>query len=671
MELRTAIADLLNSISLQKTEYGMAEVEVEASGVQCTICGAMMTVQKTVRRTAATLAHGLFHTRERVLACPYGCHHADGSAVIARSPEISSLLPQKAKYGYDIEVSVGLERFMCHRQREEIRKQIQESCPAQISSGEISVLANRFQLHLAALHRSRAGKICDAHRCDGGYTMHIDATTEGGKGMLLVIFSGWKRWVLGAWKIQSESAESIEPCITEICMLFGEPCAIVSDLGPAMRTAIINAISKMSSKPYVFACHYHFLSDIGKDILNENHELLRKRARSSLIKKKIRALVQNLKKDISQNDVNDVRRYFERWDSGKSFINMPDGSSGVTLVVTLAQWILDHPHDGNNMGFPFDRPYYSLYNRCCKAREVIYYFKTQQCFDNKVNRAMDKLIDEIILFVMDKDVKKTVRALEARMALFDRFRALFRLDGVLLEAIVIEGNAEASVSDSRRALEYERQSKDMCNKVNVFSENLQKRYNSYRTNKDMRAAIKIIIDHLEKHGDYLWAHLLKLQLPNGEMVYKLVDRTNNILENFFHQMKHHERRRCGRKELTMDFERIQPGAAIAMNLHDPAYVREVFGSIDQLPSLFSEIDQEIQHVLHQKRNYTIAEPLPAGSDDLVLENLRKSFIRTQKYQDWIQSASRTSDFSTSLPLANDNFAPFDNINEFIEMSENM
>ena len=649
----------------------MAEVEVEASGELCGICGAPMTVQKTVRRTAVTLAHGMFHTHERVMACPAGCHYADGSAVIARSSEVASLLPQKATYGYDIEIRVGLERFMRHRQREEIRTQILESCQAQISSGEISVLANRFQLHLATLHRSRADKIRDAHKFDGGYTMHIDATTEGGKGTLLVIFSGWMRWVLGAWRIPSESAESIEPCINEICALFGEPCSIVSDLGLAMRAAISNAISKMSSKPRVFACHYHFLSDIGKDILSENHERLRKLARTSLIKKKIRVVIQNLKDDINKKDVDDVRRHFEQWDSSKNYFNIPDGSSGITIVVTLAQWILDYPNDGNNMGFPFDRPYYSLYSRCCKAREAIYYFKAHQRFGQKVNRALDRLNDAIILFVMDKDVKKTVKVLETRMALFDRFRALFRLDDVLLEELKIDGDIKTIDSDNRRVLEYERQSEDMRNKVSVFSENLKKRYDSYRSNKDMKTSIKIIIDHLEKHGDYLWEHLLKLQLPNGKILYKLVDRTNNILENFFHRMKHHERRRCGRKVLTRDFECIQPGAVIAMNLHDSIYVKEIFGSLDQLPSLFSEIDQETLNALHFDCGDTSAYLLSAESDDLALGRLTKSFIRTQKYHDWIDSASQKKDSSKFLPLANDDISPFDSINDFIEMSDNL
>ena len=100
-----------------------------------------------------------------------------------------------------------------------------------ISTGEISELAKRFLFHVEALHASHAREIKSALSKDGGYPLHIDATTEDGKGTLLVVYAGWRGWVLGAWKIPSERADAIAPRITEICEKFGEPCAIVRNLG--------------------------------------------------------------------------------------------------------------------------------------------------------------------------------------------------------------------------------------------------------------------------------------------------------------------------------------------------------------------------------------------------------------------------------------------------------
>ena len=66
--------------------------------------------------------------------------------------------------------------------------------------------------------------------------------------------------------------------------------------------------------------------------------------------------------------------------------------------------------------------------------------------------------------------------------------------------------------------------------------------------------------------------------------------SNNILEPFFHRLKHGERRRNGRKVLPYDFEAIPPGAALACNLRRPDYVTLVSRSLDELPARFNAID---------------------------------------------------------------------------------
>jgi len=198
--LRSEISDLEAWLRLSKSQTSISLVDFERAAASCTMCGSSMVVQKTVTREVVTLAHNRFKARERVLACRDGCAHPDGKTVILRDKTLASLVPPGANYGYDVEAYVGLERFTNNRQREEIRSALLEQHAVAISSSEISVLARRFLAHLEALHRYRANRIRDAINEDGGYTMHIDATTEGGRGTLLVILSGWRRWVLGAWR---------------------------------------------------------------------------------------------------------------------------------------------------------------------------------------------------------------------------------------------------------------------------------------------------------------------------------------------------------------------------------------------------------------------------------------------------------------------------------------
>jgi hypothetical protein len=105
----------------------------------------------------------------------------------------------------------------------------------------------------------------------------------------------------------------------------------------------------------------------------------------------------------------------------------------------------------------------------------------------------------------------------------------------------------------------------------------------------MRDAIDIILTHLDRYGEFLWGQGITINRHTGQI--RLVDRTNNILEGFFHDMKHGERRRSGRKILTQDFERLPAAAALAINLTRADYVAILCGSIEQLPAAFAKLDE--------------------------------------------------------------------------------
>ncbi len=71
-----------------------------------------------------------------------------------------------------------------------------------------------------------------------------------------------------------------------------------------------------------------------------------------------------------------------------------------------------------------------------------------------------------------------------------------------------------------------------------------------------------------------------------------MDRTNNILEGFFGNMKHNERRRSGRKILSQDFESLPAAAALVYNLNQPDYVGALCESLVLLAKAFAELDVE-------------------------------------------------------------------------------
>ena len=120
---------------------------------------------------------------------------------------------------------------------------------------------------------------------------------------------------------------------------------------------------------------------------------------------------------------------------------------------------------------------------------------------------------------------------------------------------------------------------------------------------------------------------------------RLVDRTNNILENNFHTVKQHERRRSGRKILTQDFENMPPAAMLAMNLLKPDYVQLLCGSLNNLPLCFSNTDMKQRENLLNITQSDFDINTISDSQTEQMSMTDKLFVRKEIVQDWIIAAS--------------------------------
>lgn len=331
------------------------QVQVERGQPACPLCQGSMQVQKTVQRQAVTLAHGRFRVREIVYVCPDRCQQ-QGALMTRRSPALTELVPPKSTVGYDLLVYVGVERFVVHRQREEIRATLAQEHGIHLSSGEISELGRRFVIYLEALHRDAAPALRAALAADGGWPLHVDATGEDGRGTLLVALAGWRGWVLGAWKIPTQRAEAIQPKLEEVAAQFGPPCAILRDLGRAVTEAASGLVKTLGHSIPVLACHLHFLRDVGTDLLGEAHDQLRSLFRKFDVRKDLRAFAREQGRRLG-SALNQARDEF-RVSTSESLAHhrLPEGSTGMAAVRSLAQWALDYAADGHDQGFPFDLP---------------------------------------------------------------------------------------------------------------------------------------------------------------------------------------------------------------------------------------------------------------------------------------------------------------------------
>jgi hypothetical protein len=543
----------------------------------CPVCGGYRWfVQKSRARHGKTLTHGQFEARETVRVCAAGCHHSSGLLVTRGVGSLTKHLLPSSVVGYDVMVRVGLERFLRHRQRQEICALIEDEAGIRISTGEVSALARRFVHYLARLHQARAERLKAALASDGGWPMHVDATGEDGRGTLLLVLAGWRQWVLGAWKISTERAELILPCLRETVHTFGAPCAAMRDLGRAMTPAINDLVSELALSIPVLACHQHFLADVGKDLLEASHAQLRGLFRSTKVRPKLRALVRDFGRKLGSS-IENARTAVCQWQSmTRAGYGIPSGDDGLAIVRAVAQWTLDYRAEASGLDYPFDRPYLDLYERCLTTLRATEAFLRNPPEDKQVKGALERL--QRCLAPVDCEVpfRQITARLRRRAALFDELRGVLRL-------------ATPQADETEHDLER------MQEKLNELVASLKQRRPERGPGRDIRQAIDIILKHIDVHGANLWGHAIRLPESAGGGV-RLMSRTNFLAENFFGTLKHDERRRSGRKNLTQDLEHLPAEAALVYNLAHTDYVSLICGSLDRLAEAFAHLDQREKHL---------------------------------------------------------------------------
>ncbi|MHC4406652.1 MAG: hypothetical protein ACYTG0_44075 [Planctomycetota bacterium] len=507
----------------------------------------------------------------------------------------------KSIAGYDAMVFAGLQRFLHHRQREEIREALLQKYGLDFSAGEASALTKKFLQYLEMLHKTKRQEIREALAADGGYPLHVDATGEHGQGTLLVALAGWRRWVLDAWRIPTERTEVIHPALRSVTERFGAPCGVVRDLGKAMIPAVKKLVKELGGEIPILSCHQHFLSDIGEDLLEAGHSNLRDQFRHFKVRPKLATLARDLGCKLGEQiaKVRQEVREWQEWDEGGHVL--PEGRAGRGAVRSLAQWVLDYKADTGDLDFPFDRPYLALYDRCIVARRAVdAYYRTPPA-DKSVLRALDRLCRILEVVASEEVFTEVAGRLRKRAALFDELRDALRIVPKQGGRNTQPPHQPLSVKEAMAELS------DVQVAAESFVASLQERRPERGRAQDAREAIDIILKHMEDHGDTLWGHVVCVSTPDGEIA-RIIERTNNILERgLFGEMKQGERRRSGRKNLNQDLEHLPPAAAIARNLLRPDYVELVCGCLENLPEAFAQLDAE-------RRRKRLAGELPTPLD---------------------------------------------------------
>ncbi len=523
-------------------------------------CELPLNIWKTREKTVVTLDIGEFNAKETVLEC-------SSCGSIYTSGELQSLVSPWCNIGYDLLVYVGKSIFLKFRNEKEIQNRLQEK-DITISVSGISYLAKRFIVYLALAHRQSHSMLKKAMDKRGGYILHIDGTCDGDSPHLISGLDGISEIVLDNIKLPSEKAEKIIPFLIKIKEKFGNPLALVHDMGKGILKAVEEVFHGIAD----FICHFHFLRDIGKDLFGEENDLLRNRLKHHGIQGKLRKIAIQLKK-ITDCSPGIIQSLGASQNNQSEEVWTVEQTSPLT-VYTMIQWALEGKKEGNGYGFPFDRPYLDFYKRlqilhadCGKYKEMVLH----DC--PKGSKHFDKIHSLLEGAMADKVLQTTALEMEKKVLVFDKLRDAMR---------IADPEQTQGINDNGEDVEI----KTIQKEVETF------RY--WLVNNDGYSKSKgyqKMVAQMDKYWEKLFAAPITVDTPEGSIAIQ-PQRTNNILERFFRDIKRGYRKKSGVNSISKTLKAMLADTPLIKNLKNPEYLEILLDSKTTLAERFAQIDSK-------------------------------------------------------------------------------
>ena len=509
-------------------------------------------VLKSRKKTVVTLDIGPFCAKETILI-----DSSDGT--VYHNRQLRSLTPYRCTYGYDVLVYVGYGLFVHSHSEQQIIEQLAHK-NVSISQREIGFLGKKFIAYLAIAHYQSRQRLKQFMSLKGGYILHIDGTCEGDSPHLFTGMDGIAKIVLDNIKLPSEKAELLIPFLAKIKQQYGDPVALVHDMG----RGILSAVKAVFKDIPDFICHFHFLRDIGKDLYGNEYAKIRIR----LQKHKIRGLLRRKTKALEKlvgDDTQAVRRLLEGIDKGRidtSFLNNMPAISSYAMI----HWALDTSGQLEGYGFPFDCPHMIFYQRLRVLHGLVDTAGKVQ-FDKRffsLWRPLTKIVE-------DPQLKRAVAQMEKKVKIFKKLRNALSI----------------TVSESKKGLNDDGQEADIksiAEKVKIFREEVM-------TDEKLcqKKSYEKMIAQIDKYWDKLFADPIIVDSPNGQITIQ-PQRTNNILERFFRDLKRRNRKKSGTISLNKTLKSILADTPLVKNLDNPDYMQIILDGCDTLEERFEKID---------------------------------------------------------------------------------
>ena len=528
----------------------------------CPDCRAPLQVYKTQCRTVQTLPLGCFSAHETLLHC-----ERCPNDTLYGAESLSQLVPAGCTFGYDVLVFVGRALFLRQRRAEEIIAELQAH-QVRLSPSEVGYLGKKFVVYLALAHRQSAPRLQQAMRAQGGYILHLDGTGEGGGPMLMSSLDSLSEIVLGNVKVPSEKTEQIVPFLEEIKRRFGVPVAAVHDMGHGILAAVRRVFPGVPD----FVCHFHFLRDAGKDLLEADYDTVRQRLRQHGLTEKLLYYARRFKAAIDEQP-----GLVERFCQDVQGHCLPSQKLEVFPLLcayALIQWALEGKADGEGYGFPFDRPHVQFAKRLRALGQGLEQIKDVhlrgQWADNK---PLFKLSCELKSICADDGLQRMLTAIDLKIEVFDRLRGAMRIAEAGGAAGLNSGSRPMAIGPIQKAVEH-------------FHQEMTSRAD-YPSTPHWQALIR----QIDKYKDKLFADPITVKTPGGTRRLQ-PQRTNNLMERFFRDFRRAARRRSGHNSISRLLQSMIADTPLVRNLENPGYLKTLLNGQATLEERFAQIDAE-------------------------------------------------------------------------------
>lgn len=168
----------------------------------------------------------------------------------------------------------------------------------------------------------------------------------------------------------------------------------------------------------------------------------------------------------------------------------------------------------------------------------------------------------------DKNLKTTVKNIEAKLVVFNKLRESMKIaDPVGEKGLNDEGDSD----------------------IKTIEDKVKKFYQWLKVDKKRKKTYSKMIKQIEKYWDKLFTDPIIVVTNEGEFTV-VPQRTNNILERFFRSEKRRDRKKQGCVSLNKTLKAILAKTPLVRNLENQEYLEIILNDCSSLAERFSKID---------------------------------------------------------------------------------